>query len=102
MNHFLFTQVCCSCKKSFKTFKILLSYYDERFNCTLSEDEMKLFSFICLLCNTTNAIDFRQICNPFTLWYLTGIEINNRIDEEINNLLILTKEKLNLQKNKNM
>ena len=43
-------------------------------------------------------MDFQQICNPFTLWYLTGIEINNRFDEEINNLLILMTEKLNLQK----
>ena len=100
MSHFLFTQLCRSCKKSFiKIFKICLSYFNEKCQCNLSDDEMKIFSFSCSFCNNINSVDFQQICNPYTIFYLRNMEINNRIDEEINNLLKITKEKLNLQKN---
>ena len=60
---------------------------------------MKIFSFSCSFCNNINSVDFQQICNPYTIFYLRNMEINNRIDEEINNLLKITNEKLNLQKN---
>ena len=99
MSHFLFTQLCRSCKKSFKIFKICLSYFNEKCQCNLSDDEMKIFSFSCSFCNNINSVDFQQICNPYTIFYLRNMEINNRIDEEINNLLKITNEKLNLQKN---
>ena len=95
MNHFLFIH---SCKKSFKNFKNFLLYLDEKCQCNLSEDEMKMFSFSCSFCNNINTVDFQQICTPYTIFYLRNMEINNRIDEEINNLLKITNEKLNLQK----
>ena len=87
------------CKKSFQNFKNFLLYLDEKCQCNLSEDEMKMFSFSCSFCNNINTVDFQQICTPYTIFYLRNMEINNRIDEEINNLLKITKEKLNLQKN---
>ena len=86
------------CKKSFKNFKNFLLYLDEKCQCNLSEDEMKMFSFSCSFCNNINTVDFQQICTPYTIFYLRDMEINNKIDEEINNLLKITKEKLNLQK----
>ena len=95
MNHFLFIH---SGKKSFKNFKNFLLYLDEKCQCNLSEDEMKMFSFSCSFCNNINTVDFQQICTPYTIFCLRNMEINNRIDEEINNLLKITKEKLNLQK----
>ena len=99
MNHFLFTQVCCCCKKSFKTFKIFLSFYDENYLCNLSKEEMEAFSFDCSFCNSTNSVDFQQICNPYTVWYLKDKEINDRIQNEINNLIRVKIEKLKLRKN---
>ena len=87
-----------SCKKSFKNFKNFLLYLDEKCQCNLSEDEMKMFSFSCSFCNNINTVDFQQICTPYTIFYLRDMEINNKIDEEINNLLKITKEKLNLRK----
>ena len=100
MNHFLFTQVCKNCKKSYKTFKIFLSYYDDNGCCSnLSKEEMDAFSFICSKCNSMNSVDFQQICNQNTIWYLRNIEINERIQNEINNLLRIKIEKLNLQEN---
>ena len=100
MNHFLFTQVCKNCKKSYKTFKIFPSYYDDNgCCCNLSKEEMDAFSFICSKCNSMNSVDFQQICNQNTIWYLRNIEINERIQNEINNLLRIKIEKLNLQEN---
>ena len=58
MNHFLFTQVCCCCKKILKTFKISLSFYDENYLCNLSKEEMEAFSFNCSFCNSRNSVDF--------------------------------------------
>ena len=98
MNHFLFTQVCCCRKKSFKTFKIFLSFYDENYLCNLSKEEMEAFSFNCSFCNSTNSVDFQQICNPYTVWYLKDKEINDRIQNEINNLIRVKIEKLKLRK----
>ena len=46
-----------------------------------------------------NSVDFQQICNQNTIWYLRNIEINERIQNEINNLLRIKIEKLNLQEN---
>ena len=86
-----------SCKKSFKNFKNFLLYLDEKCQCNLSEDEMKMFSFSCSFCNNINTVDFQQICTPYTIFYLRDMEISNKIDEEINNLLKI-KEKLNLRK----
>ena len=51
MDHFLFTQLCRDCKKSFMTFKICLSYYDDngRFN-LLKKVVEDVFSFgLCIL-----------------------------------------------------
>ena len=98
MNHFLFTQVCCCCKKSFKTFKIFLSFYNENYLCNLSKEEMEAFSFNYSFCNSTNSVDFQQICNPYTVWYLKDKEINDRIQNEINNLIRVKIEKLKLRK----
>ena len=98
MNHFLFTQVCCCCKKSFKTFKIFLSFYNENYLCNLSKEEMEAFSFNCSFCNSTNSVDFQQICNPYTVWYLKDKEINDRSQNEINNLIRVKIEKLKLRK----
>ena len=98
---FLFTQVCRCCRKSFKNFKISLSYYDQR-TClptNISKEEMETFSFVCSFCNSSNSVDFQQICNVYTVWYLKNNEINNRIQHEINNLLKIKIEKLNLQNN---
>ena len=99
MNHFLFTQVCCCCKKSFKTFKIFLSFYGENYLCNLSKKDMEAFSFDCLFCNSTNSVDCQQICDPYTVWYLRDKEINDRIQNEINNLIRVKIEKLKLRKN---
>ena len=60
---------------------------------------MEAFSFDCSFCNSTNSVDFQQICNPYTVWYLKDKEINDRIQNEINNLIRVKIEKLNLQKN---
>lgn len=93
MDHFLFTQLCRDCKKSFKTFKICLSYYDDNGCFNLSEKEVEdVFSFVCVFCNSKNAVNFEKICNPYTIWYLTKEnEINRRIEEVIDDLLKIKK-----------
>ena len=59
---------------------------------------MDTFSFVCSICNSGNSVDFQQICNPYTIWYLRNNEINNYLQDEINNLLRIKIEKLKLAK----
>ena len=99
MDHFLFTQVCHCCKKSFKSFKMFLSYYGNNCRCNLSKEEMDAFSFVCSFCNSVNSVDFQQICNPYTIWYLRNNEINNCFEEVVTNLLKIKIEKLKISTN---
>ena len=101
MDHFLFTQLCRGCKKSFKTFKICLSYCDDNGRFNLSKKEVEdAFSFVCLFCNSMNTVDFEEICNPYTIWYLRKEnEINRRIEEVLDNLLKIKMEKLKIPTN---
>ena len=98
MEHFLFTQLCRDCKKSFKTFKISLTYYDDSGRFILSEEDAAgIFSFMCHFCKSLNVVDFDQIANPFTITYLRKEnEINTRINEIRGNLLQLKLEKLKI------
>ena len=98
MDHFLFTQLCRDCKKSFKTFKIYLSYYDDNGRFNLSEKEVEdVFSFVCVFCNSMNTVDFEEICSPYAIWYLKKEnEINRRFEEVIDNLLKIKMEKLKI------
>ena len=47
-----------------------------------------------------NIIDFEQVCNPNTVWYMKREnEINKRIEEVINELLRIKIEKLKIPTN---
>ena len=98
MDHFLYNQICCNCKKSSKTFKVFLRYYDHSGRFTLSEEEViSVFSFVCQFCNSMNIIDFEEIANPFTICYIRkDNEINRRIDEVCDNLLKIKIMKLKI------
>ena len=98
MEHFLFTQLCRNCKKSLKTFKIFLTYYDDSGRFILSEEEAaRIFSFMCHFCKILNVVDFDQIANQFTISYLRKEnEIDERINEICDNLLQLKLEKLKI------
>ena len=98
MDHFLFTQLCRECKKSLKTYKIFLSYYDDNGCFILSKEQAgNVFSFVCQFCNSTNTVDFEEISNPFTICYIRKEnEINRQIDEVYDNLLRIKIEKLKI------
>ena len=98
MEHFLFSQVCYNCKKSLKTFKIFLSYYDDSGRFILSkEDAAGIFSFVCQFCKSVIFVGFDEIANPFTITYLQKEnEINRRLNEVHDNLLQLKIEKLKI------
>ena len=98
MEHFLFTQLCRNCKKSLKTFKIFLTYYDDSGRIILSkEDAAGIFSFKCQFCESVNVLDFDELANPFTISYLRREnEINRRLNEIHDNLLQLKIEKLKI------
>ena len=98
MEHFLFTQLCHDWKKSLKTFKIFLIYYDDSGRFILSEEETaRIFSFTCPFCKLVNVVNFDQIANPFTINYLRKEnEINKRINEVHSNLLQVKLEKLKI------
>ena len=98
MEHFLFSQICRDCKKSLKTFKIFLTYYNDSGCFILSEEEAAaIFSFMCHNCKSVNVVDFNQIANPFTITYLRKEnEINTCINEIRGNLLQLKFEKLKI------
>ena len=78
MSHFSFTQVCRFCKKSWRTFKISLSNYDE--NGLFIGKEKQLY-FMC--CDTMNFVDFNKICNPFTVKYLKTLNEIERINFDL-------------------
>ena len=101
MNHFLFTQLCQKCKKGCKTFKVSLSYYDVAGRFNLSKVEVaEEFSFICSFCTELNIVDFEQVCNPNTVWYLRRQnEINKQIEQVIDELLRIKIEKLKIPTN---
>ena len=47
-----------------------------------------------------NTVDFEEICNPYTIWYLRKEnEINRRIEEVLDNLLKIKMEKLKIPTN---
>ena len=101
MDHFSFTQLCRNCKEDSKTFKIYLSDYDVAGRFNLSKEEIfEKFSFVCNRCELVNIIDFEQVCNPNTVWYIKREnEINKRIEEVINELLRIKIEKLKIPTN---
>ena len=68
MDYFFFTQLCRVCKKTYKTFKICLSYYNDAGCFIFSKKEVEdIFSFVCSICNTMNIVLFEEICNPYTV-----------------------------------
>ena len=101
MDHFSFTQLCRNCKEDSKTFKIYLSDYDVAGRFNLSKEEIfEKFSFVCNRCELVNIVDFEQVCNPNTVWYIKREnEINKRIEEVINELLRIKIEKLKIPTN---
>ena len=98
MDHFLFSKVCHECKKSLKTYKIFLSYYDDTGRFILSKEEAAdIFSFTCQFCNSLNVVEFDEISNPFTICYLRREnEINRQVEEINDNLLRLKIMKLKI------
>lgn len=98
MNQFLFTQLCGNCKKGCKTFKVSLSDFDVSGRFKLSKVEViEHFSFVCFFCCKLNIVDFEQICNPDTIWYLRREnELNRQIQQVINELLQIKIEKLKI------
>ena len=98
MDHFFFTQLCRSCKDGSKTFKISFSDYNIAGQFNLSKEEIfERFSFVCKLCESVNILDFEQVCNPNTVWYIKREnEINKQIEEVINELLRIKIEKLKI------
>ena len=88
MSHFSFTQVCQVCKKSWKTFKISLSNYDEN-GLFLGREEQ--LHFVC--CNTKNFVNFGEICNPFTVRYMRTL---NEIEQVNLDLVKIRMEKLKI------
>ena len=88
MSHFSFTQVCCVCKKSWKTFKVSLSNYDEN---GLFLGKKEQLYFVC--CNTMNFVNFEEICNPFTVQYLRTL---NEIEQVNFDLMKIKMEKLKI------
>ena len=101
MDHFSFTQLCRNCKEDLTAFKIYLSDYDVTGRFNLSKEEIfEKFSFVCNRCELVNIIDFEQVCNPNTVWYIKREnEINKRIEEVINELLRIKIEKLKIPTN---
>ena len=97
MDHFLFTQLCRNCKKDCKIFKVLLSYYDVAGRFNLSKVEViEQFSFVCSFCRELNIVDFEQVCNPSTVWYLRRQnEINRQIEQVIDELLQINRKTKN-------
>ena len=96
MDHFLLTQLCQKCKKGCETFKVSLSNYGIAGRFNLSKVEVTVqFSFVCVFCEMVNIVDFEQVCNPNTVWYLRRQnEINKRIEQVIDELLRIKIEKL--------
>ena len=95
MDYFSFTQVCRICKKSSKTFKIYLNNYDDNGRFLKKEEGEEFFSFVC--CNITNAINFQEICNPYTIQYLRRVnEIDKRIEQITAELFKIKMEKLKI------
>ena len=96
MDHFSFTQLCRVCKKTSKTFKISLSYYNDNGRFVFLKEEVQdIFSFVC--CNTINSVNFEEICNPYTIQYFRREnKINRRNEEVINELLKIKMEKLKI------
>ena len=88
MSHFSFTQVCQVCKKSWKTFKVALSNYDEN---GLFFGKKEQLYFVC--CNTMNFVELDKICNPFTVKYLKTL---NEIERVNFDLMKIRMEKLEI------
>ena len=101
MDRFLFTQLCQKCKKDCETFKVSLSNYEGAGRFNLSKVEVtKQFSFVCVFCEMVNIVDFEQVCNPNTVWYLRRQnEINKQIEQVIDELLRIKIEKLKIPTN---
>ena len=101
MDRFLFTQLCQKCKKDCETFKVSLSNYEGAGRFNLSKVEVaEQFSFVCVFCEMVNIVDFEQVCNPNTVWYLRRQnEINKQIEQVIDELLRIKIEKLKIQTN---
>ena len=101
MDHCLFTQLCRNCKKVCKTFKVSLSDYDVTGRFNLSKVEVaEQFSFVCSFCTELIIVDFEQVCNPNTVWYLRRQnEINKQIEQVIDELLQIKIEKLKIPTN---
>ena len=98
MDHFLFTQLCRNCKKGCKTFKVSLSDYDVARRFKLSKVEAaKEYSFVCSFCKDLTILDFEQVCNPNTVWYMRREnELNKQFEQVINELLQIKIEKLKI------
>ena len=96
MDSFSYTQLCQNCKKGCNTFKVYLSDYDVAGRFNLSQVEIvEQYSFVCVFCEMVNIVDFEQVCNPNTVWYLRRQnEINKRIEQVIDELLRIKIEKL--------
>ena len=103
MDHFSFTQLCRNCKEDSKTFKTYLSDYSAAGEFNLSKEKFfEKFSFVCKRCELVNIVNFEQVCNQNTVWYLRREnEINKRIGEVINELLKIKIEKLKIPTNSN-
>ena len=101
MDRFLFTQLCQKCKKDCETFKVSLSNYEGAGRFNLSKVEVaEQFSFVCVFCEMVNIVDFEQVCNPNTVWYLRRQnEINKQIEQVIDELLRIKIEKLKIPTN---
>ena len=101
MDHFLFTQLCQKFKKGCETFKVSLSNYDVAGRFNLSKVEViEQFSFVCVFCEMVNIVDFEQVCNPNTVWYLRRQnKINKQIEQVIDELLRIKIEKLKIPTN---
>ena len=67
-----FCQVCRGCKRYYRNFKLDIDrYYDKNGkSCVKTEELFEKFSFICPICNLLNILNFNQICNEETVFFL--------------------------------
>ena len=75
MDHFRVCQLCRNCKKTSKTFKVKLTYYDAEGKININSIQwIREFSFQCEICRAVSMVDFDQICNPATILELRRVE----------------------------
>ena len=75
MDHFRVCQLWRNCKKTSRTFKVKLSYYDAAGRININSiQRIREFAFQCEVCSAVSMVDFDQVCNPATVLELRRVE----------------------------